>query len=199
MTTTPYESLSDFTNTDWTFFIVGASTILLGFLLAGRKEEWAGLFLWSPRNFASFLILFGIGTLGMWLSNSFEDGTLDVILSENVGDLANTVGLLTGLSFTGAVVVATTIRGNNLPKVSGAIVGAIGFTVLFASGLTITVKSFYNDAFEGCSWADIMPLFPMNEFITMVWATATLGLAVVAANGIVKGQINLVEGDFEDV
>lgn len=192
---TPYESLSDFTNSDWTMASVGFFVIVLGFVLSGRKESWAGAFLWSPRNFATFLILFGFGVLGMWLSNTLEDGLLETILFDGANEWANTIGLLTGLSFTGAVIVATTVRGNNLPKVSGAVVGAIGFTVLFASGLTITVQSFYNDAFDGGSWADIMPLFPMNEFIAMVWATATLGLAVVAANGIVKGQINLIEGD----
>jgi len=194
MSSVPYESLSDFTNTDWSFFIGGLACILIGIFVAGRKESIYGLNIWSTRNFSSFLVLFGLGVLGGWLANAMADGNLDTILWEDVGDLANTFGLLAGLSLTSAVAVASVIdRDAIVPQAVGPGLGAVGFTLLFASGLTITMQSFFDDKFTGGSWGDIMPLFPMNEFICYVWTTLLLGLAVGSANALVRGQTSLVE------
>lgn len=194
LSSVPYESLSDFTNTDWTFFIGGLACILIGIFVAGRDEPIFGLRIWSTKNFSSFLVLFGLGLLGGWLANAMADGNLDTILYDDVGDLANTFGFLAGLSLTSAVAVASVLDRNAIvPSAVGPALGAVGFTLLFASGLTITMQSFFDDAFTGGSWADIMPLFPMNEFICYVWTTLLLGLAVGSASALVRGQTSLVE------
>tara|TARA_B100000579_G_scaffold426027_1_gene432644 strand:+ start:4225 stop:4815 length:591 start_codon:yes stop_codon:yes gene_type:complete len=193
---------TEFVTMDWVVFIGGVVSILAAFFVAGRgggsngQDGPFGLYLWDARTFSSFLFFAGLGTLGMWLAVNMDEGNLVDILGENAPDYANFVGLLTGLAYTAAVLSAGMFAPDApLPKWVGAAVSAIGFTILFASGLTITVSSFYNAEFTGGTWAEWMPLFPMNEFVASVWTAVLLALSAAAVNGIIAGMKEVSPGN----
>ena len=193
---TPYETFGDFTNTDWTFFIVGTLSIAIGIYVAGarNKDGPLGLMIWSSANFSAATLMFGLGTLGMWLSNRLDEGMLVEFLGDGSVDWANTIGLLTGFAFTGAVIVASVMdKKSPLPAWVGPVVGFFGTAALFASGLTITVIEFYNPDFT--SGVDWIPLFPMNPFFASIWTTALLAYATATVNGIIKAQTGVFGAD----
>jgi hypothetical protein len=193
---------TEFVMADWITAGIGTVMILAAFFVAGRgggnngADGPFGLFLWDARTFASFLFFGGLGTLGMWLAVNMDEGNLVDILGENAPDYANLFGLLTGLAYTAAVLSAGMFAPDApLPKWVGAVISAAGFTVLFASGLTITVNAFYNAEFTGGTWADFMPLFPMNEFVASVWTAVLLALSAAAVNGIIAGMKEISPGN----
>lgn len=184
-----YDTLADFTTTDWTFFGVGIALLVLGIFVAGRKNEDGplGLMLWSGTNFSTFCLSAGLGILGMWLSTRLDEGMLVEFLGDGSTDWANTIGLFTGLCLTLAVLVGSMLdKRAPVPSWTGGAIALVGFTILFASGLTITVQEFYNADFTpGWDW---IPLFPMNAFFASIWTTALLGLATASLNGIITAQ-----------
>lgn len=198
---TPYDTLQDFTATDWTAFIGGVVLIILGVFVAGRQGQDGpianqfGLSIWSGRNFSTALLLGGLSLLGWWLSNRLDEGMLVNFLGDGSTDFATTVGLLTAIAMTCTVVVVSMIESDSfLPNWVGPAIGFGGFLVLFASGLTTAVNGLYNEDFTGGSWADWLPLIPLNIFVASVWATLLGTYAVAALNGVIMGTRRFADG-----
>ena len=187
----------EWTNTD--YITIGASivTILAGIYILGRREAdgaW-GLGLWDARIFAAFLTFMGIGILAMWVANLAGSSTDSAARAlEDQPMLINAMGFIAGLAFTIAAVSASVFDKNApVPDWGKNLVALLGLGILFASGLTITVQSFYNEDFTGEFLGVTMPLFPMNEFLASIWTAGLLSLCGAALLGLVSNAREVVE------
>ena len=185
-----------FVNEDYITIGVAFLSIILGVYILGRREAdgaW-GLGLWDARIFAAFLTFLGLGIAGAWLSNNLEAGNLVDVLGEDAANAADIVGFLTGLALTVAVVSASMFdKQAPLPSWAKNLTALLGLGLLFASGLTITVQSFYNADFAGEFLMLEMPLFPMNEFLASIWTAGLLSLCGAALLGLIADAREVVE------
>ncbi len=164
---------------------------------AKDRDGPLGLSIWSSSNFSAATIMFGLGTLGMWLTNRLDEGMLTEFLGDGSTDAiySQTIGVITAFALTGAVIVASVMdKESPLPNWTGPLIGFLGTSVLFASGLTIVVDKFYTSGFE--SGVDWIPLFPLNGFFASIWSTALLAYATATINGILKAQTEAFGADI---
>lgn len=187
----------EWTNEDYITIGVSVVTILAGVYILGRREAdgaW-GLGLWDARVFAAFLTFTGIGIIAMWFANLGGNPIgIDARAFEDQPELLEAVGFIAGLSFTVAAVSASVFdKDAPLPGWAKNLVALLGLGILFASGLTITVQSFYNADFAGDFLGITMPLFPMNEFIASIWTAGLLSLCGAALLGLVANVRETVE------
>ena len=167
--------------------VIAASILLIltGVYIAGRREAdgvW-GLGLWDARVFATFLTFCGVGVLAMWGS---EESTS--------ANWSEALGFLAGITFTVAVIAGSAFdKDAPVPDWARNLFALLGLGLLFASGLTITVQSFYNADFSGDFLGITMPLFTMNEFLASIWAAGLLSLCGAALLGLVASARKLEE------
>ena len=187
---------TEFVNEDYITIAVAFVSVILGVYILGRREAdgmW-GLGLWDARVFAAFLTFLGLGIAGAWLSNNLEAGNLVDIFGDDSADFANTIGFLTGLALTVAAISASMFdKDAPVPSWARNLVALLGLGILFASGLTITVQSFYNGEFTGEFLMVDMPLFPMNEFLASIWTAGLLSLCGAALLGLIGDAREVVE------
>jgi hypothetical protein len=181
------------------YYMIGAAfaMVFLGwYVLGSRDSDRGGVFktgLWDATDFGMVAIFGGVGVLLTWFARNAADGQLNDMFggADAANDIALYVGVFAGIAFTVAVWRAVKLKVG--PKWIRNIVGVAGWGLLFASGITTTVQHFYTPDFAGEFLFVSMPLFPMEPFLSSIWAATLLTLCGAAFRDLVKSSGELVE------
>jgi len=170
-------------NADWILIVGSLALIAIGIFVFGRGTSSKGPFgldLWSGTAFGAFTLSTGIGLFFAWLSLNTDSGMIEAL------SYPEFYGLVAGVFLTVAVLSGSQFSDNGpVPGWAKNIAGVIGFGILFASGLTISVTALYNTSFVGEFMGVSMPLFPMDAYLATIWSAVLLGLAGAALKGLI--------------